>query len=704
MEEEGGRRKPRVVIIGAGMAGIAAAQRLQKAGARYELTILEASHRIGGRICSSEFNGEGIELGATYIHGIEGSPVFSKAVEIGAMENAERAWEGKDGFLDNEVLKAEGGLEVPKKLVAPVVGLYKHMVLGLQEMGDVQPKEMMAAAGGGPCAAAIDASSSPLDKFSDLCGNYSLGAYLDQGLDRFLVRQPDQYSCHQNSLLANGYPHSANGVVVKEDSTQKGGCPRWSTRYLQECTFRMHGNLERTITAADDLNDIDIVDFHEYWEFPGEHRTIAKGYTSVVRALASQLPPGVVQFGQNVERIVWSDDDDDCPPGALPVRIHCQGGSVVEADHVIVTVSLGVLKALTLGGISVAHSNGGGHSAFPSKTCPAAEVERKKEVKTGENGHTEGENGANGTNGSPAPSLKVQEVKTGENGHTEGENGANGTNGAPAPSLKAPAVKTGENGHTEGENGANSTNGAPAPSLKAPELFYPPLPMWKLESISKLGFGVVDKVFVQIEPAEKGSQHRPVQFIFHPPNTTTTTGVGEKKKQCMGLDTTIPAWMRKTFSLYPIHRNSHVLLAWFAGQEALQVESLTDEQIMDGISKTLTGFGIPEDRQGAFLDVKRSKWGQNPLFRGSYSYVKVGSTGNDIDTLAEPLPRRSPAGGDGVAVGRGKNIVLKGPPLQLLFAGEATHRHCYSTTHGAYFSGLREAERLLLHYGLLAHN
>ncbi|CAM6116463.1 unnamed protein product [Calypogeia fissa] len=650
MEEEGARRKPRVVIIGAGMAGIAAAQRLQKAGARYELTILEASHRIGGRICSSEFNGEGIELGATYIHGIEGSPVFSKAVEIGAMENAERAWEGKDGFLDNEVLKAEGGLEVPKKLVEPAVELYKHMVLDLQEMGDVQPKEMVAAVGGARCAAAIDASSSPLDKFSDLCGNYSLGAYLDQGLDRFLVRQPDQYSCHQNSLLANGYPHAANGVVVKEDSTQKGGCPRWSTRYLQECTFRMHGNLERTITAADDLNDIDIVDFHEYWEFPGAHRTIAKGYSSVVRALASQLPPGVVQFGQNVERIVWSDDDD-CPPGALPVRIHCQGGSVVEADHVIVTVSLGVLKALTLGGISVAHSNGGGHSAFHSKTSPAAEVERKKEVKSGENGHTEG-----------------------------------------------------ENGHIEGENGANGTNGAPSPSPKAPELFDPPLPMWKLDSISKLGFGVVDKVFVQIEPAEKGSQHRPVQFIFHPPNTTTTIGVGEKKKQCMGVDTTIPAWMRKTFSLYPIHRNSHVMLAWFAGQEALQVEKLTDEEIMDGISKTLTGFGIPEDRQGAFLDVKRSKWGQNPLFRGSYSYVKVGSTGNDIDTLAEPLPRRSPAGGDGVAVGRGKNIVLKGPPLQLLFAGEATHRHCYSTTHGAYFSGLREAERLLLHYGLLAHN
>ncbi|NXI94272.1 PAOX oxidase, partial [Psophia crepitans] len=76
--------------------------------------------------------------------------------------------------------------------------------------------------------------------------------------------------------------------------------------------------------------------------------------------------------------------------------------------------------------------------------------------------------------------------------------------------------------------------------------------------------------------------------------------------------------------------------------------------------------------------VLRSRWHSAPYTRGSYSYVAVGSSGDDIDVLAQPLPEdpEDPR------------------PLQLLFAGEATHRTFYSTTHGALLSGWREAERL----------
>src|SRR5579872_6515787 len=57
-----------VIIIGAGVAGLAAAQRLCDAG--LDLLILEARSRIGGRILTAETRcGSPAELGAEFIHG-----------------------------------------------------------------------------------------------------------------------------------------------------------------------------------------------------------------------------------------------------------------------------------------------------------------------------------------------------------------------------------------------------------------------------------------------------------------------------------------------------------------------------------------------------------------------------------------------------------------------------------------------------------
>ena len=66
-----------------------------------------------------------------------------------------------------------------------------------------------------------------------------------------------------------------------------------------------------------------------------------------------------------------------------------------------------------------------------------------------------------------------------------------------------------------------------------------------------------------------------------------------------------------------------------------------------------------------------TRWGGDPFSYGSYSHVRVQSSGNDYDILAENVGGR------------------------LFFAGEATTRQYPATMHGAFLSGLREASRIL---------
>lgn len=80
-EPDAERRNRPVVIVGAGAAGLAAATELQASGFD-DVVLLEARDRIGGRIWTDTIGGDiPIDLGASWIHGVDGNPISAIARE-----------------------------------------------------------------------------------------------------------------------------------------------------------------------------------------------------------------------------------------------------------------------------------------------------------------------------------------------------------------------------------------------------------------------------------------------------------------------------------------------------------------------------------------------------------------------------------------------------------------------------------------------
>jgi monoamine oxidase len=69
------------IVIGAGIAGLTTARLLARSGRN--VVVLEARERIGGRVLTDRSHGLITDLGASWIHGVTGSPVAAAAAAFG---------------------------------------------------------------------------------------------------------------------------------------------------------------------------------------------------------------------------------------------------------------------------------------------------------------------------------------------------------------------------------------------------------------------------------------------------------------------------------------------------------------------------------------------------------------------------------------------------------------------------------------------
>jgi len=72
----------KIIVVGAGLAGLAAAHSLAEAG--FDVEIIEARNRIGGRVWTDRSLGLPLDMGASWIHGAKKNPITKLAADASA--------------------------------------------------------------------------------------------------------------------------------------------------------------------------------------------------------------------------------------------------------------------------------------------------------------------------------------------------------------------------------------------------------------------------------------------------------------------------------------------------------------------------------------------------------------------------------------------------------------------------------------------
>lgn len=86
------------VIVGAGMAGLVCARRLQQAG--YQVAILEKSRGLGGRMATRRLDGIPLDHGARFLHPQGDRPIYlaNQLIQPGVLQS----WHPQSFFLDKD--------------------------------------------------------------------------------------------------------------------------------------------------------------------------------------------------------------------------------------------------------------------------------------------------------------------------------------------------------------------------------------------------------------------------------------------------------------------------------------------------------------------------------------------------------------------------------------------------------------------------
>lgn len=102
--------------------------------------------------------------------------------------------------------------------------------------------------------------------------------------------------------------------------------------------FDWHVRFQLIDNACISLDDLSAKEWGTY-DFDGgtsqSHISFKNGYSSFIDKIASEIPKDKIKLSSKVNKVIWNNNK---------VHIYCSNNTVYEANHLIITVPLGVLK------------------------------------------------------------------------------------------------------------------------------------------------------------------------------------------------------------------------------------------------------------------------------------------------------------------------------------------------------------------------
>lgn len=271
------RQKRQVVVVGAGMAGLAAARQLKHFG--YKVVVVEGRDRVGGRAYTdfTTFNGA-VDLGGSIITGLEGNPLTTLCKQ----------------------------LELKLHKLLPTCPLFDYTGFPVPE---------------------------DVDKRMEALFNSLLDQSVTYKKSGTPVKLPPS---DQTPALPEGCGTSLGKTLEYIISKQDPPLTPMERRVL-DWHF---ANLE--YGCASDLAHVSLNEWDQddQYEFHGDHCMLPTGYGSVAKAMAEDLD---IRYGKPVREVHYAPNPDKKADGEQ-TKIILSDGEVIEADAVLMTVPLGVLK------------------------------------------------------------------------------------------------------------------------------------------------------------------------------------------------------------------------------------------------------------------------------------------------------------------------------------------------------------------------